>query len=117
MEAIGQKVDAAVIFGDNRPREWQADLVTLARQAGNNVSPAAGKDYYDLILGENGVFAKVEEDGYGVSGAIAAMNFKAKSVDFATPQVSRFSKAICRMSQDTPWMAHRYIPGKRWILS
>lgn len=78
MEAIGQKVDAAVIFGDNRPREWQADLVTLARQAGNNVSPAAGKDYYDLILGENGVFAKVEEDGYGVSGAIAPMNFKAK---------------------------------------
>lgn len=78
MEAIGQKVDAAVIFGDNRPREWQADLITLARQAGNNVSPAAGKDYYDLILGENGVFAKVEDDGYGVSGALAPMNFKSK---------------------------------------
>ena len=74
----GQKVDAAVIFGDNRPREWQADLITLARQAGNNVSPAAGKDYYDLILGENGVFAKVEDDGFGVSGAIAAMTFKSK---------------------------------------
>ena len=27
MEAIGQKVDAAVIFGDNRPREWQADII------------------------------------------------------------------------------------------
>lgn len=78
MEAIGQKVDAAVIFGDNRPREWQADIVTLARQAGNNVSPSAGKDYYDLILGENGVFAKVENDGYGVSGALAPMNFKSK---------------------------------------
>lgn len=78
MEAIGQKVDAAVIFGDNRPREWQADLITLARQAGNNVSPAAGKDYYDLILGENGVFAQVEDDGFGVSGAIAAMTFKSK---------------------------------------
>lgn len=36
-EAIGQRVDAAVIFGDNRPREWQADIITLARQAGNNV--------------------------------------------------------------------------------
>ena len=78
MEAIGQKVDAAVIFGDNRPREWQADLITLARQAGNNVSPSAGKDYYDLILGDGGVFAKVEMDGFGVSGAIAPMNFKAK---------------------------------------
>lgn len=77
-EAIGQKVDAAVIFGDNRPPEWQADIITLARQAGNNVAPAEGKDWYDLILGEDGAFAKVEEDGYGVSGAIAAMNFKSK---------------------------------------
>lgn len=77
-EAIGQKVDAAIIFGDNRPREWQADIITLARQAGNNVSPTVGKDYYDLILGEDGVFAKVETDGYGVSGALAPMNFKSK---------------------------------------
>ncbi len=75
-EAIGQKVDAAIIFGDNRPKEWQMDIVTLARQAGNNVAPATGKDYYDLILGKGGVFSKVEDDGYGVSGAIAAMNFK-----------------------------------------
>ncbi len=77
-EAIGQKVDAAVIFGDNKPKEWQMDIITLARQAGNNVASASGKDYYDLILGDGGVFSKVEDDGYGVSGAIAAMNFKSK---------------------------------------
>ena len=77
-EAIGQRVDAAVIFGDNRPKEWQADIITLARQAGNNVSPSSGKDYYDLILGEGGVFSKVEEDGYGVTGAVAPMTFKSK---------------------------------------
>ena len=76
MEAIGQKVDAAVIFGDNRPAEWGLDIISRARQAGNNVSPVTGKDYYDLILGENGVFAKVEDDGYGVTGALAPMNFK-----------------------------------------
>lgn len=78
MEAIGQKVDAAVIFGDNRPAEWGLDIISRARQAGNNVSPATGKDYYDLILGENGVFAKVEDDGYGVTGALAPMTFKSK---------------------------------------
>lgn len=78
MEAIGQKVDAAVIFGDNRPAEWGLDIISRARQAGNNVSPVTGKDYYDLILGENGVFAKVEDDGYGVTGALAPMNFKSK---------------------------------------
>lgn len=78
MEAIGQKVDAAVIFGDNRPAEWGLDIISRARQAGNNVSLVTGKDYYDLILGENGVFAKVEDDGYGVTGALAPMNFKSK---------------------------------------
>ncbi|MFQ9208927.1 MAG: phage major capsid protein [Clostridium fessum] len=77
-EAIGQRVDAAIIFGDNRPREWQADIITLARQAGNNVSPSSGKDYYDLTLGEGGVFSKVEDDGYAVTGAIAPMTFKSK---------------------------------------
>lgn len=77
-EAIGQRVDAAVIFGDNRPKNWQADIITMARQAGNNVAPATGKDYYDLTLGEDGVFAKVEDDGYAVTGAIAPMTFKAK---------------------------------------
>ncbi len=78
-EAIGQRVDAAIIFGDNKPSEWQNDIITLARQAGNNVAaPSTGKDYFDALLGEGGVYAKVEEDGYGVSGAIAALNFKSK---------------------------------------
>lgn len=77
-EAIGQKVDSAVIFGNNRPHEWQNDIITMARQAGNNVAPASGKDYYDLILGEGGIFAKVEEDGYGVTGALSGMSMRAK---------------------------------------
>ena len=77
-EAIGQKVDSAIVFGSNRPKEWQNDIITMARQAGNNVAPASGKDYYDLILGEDGIFAKVEEDGYGVTGALASMSMRAK---------------------------------------
>jgi len=78
IEAIGQCVDAAVIFGEGRPAEWQNDIVTLARQAGNNVALGSTPDYYDKILSENGVFSKVEDDGYSVSGVIAAVNMKAK---------------------------------------
>lgn len=76
LEAIGQCVDAAAIFGVNRPAEWQSDIITLARQAGNNVSTSA--DLYAKLLGEDGVFNKVEEYGYTVSGAISAPGFKAK---------------------------------------
>lgn len=76
VEAMGAKVDGASIFGVDRPAEWQADIVTLARQAGNNVANSA--DLYKVLLGEDGVFGKVEEYGYTVSGAIAAPKFKSK---------------------------------------
>lgn len=54
MEAIGQRVDGATIFGVNRPASWRADIITTARQAGNNVAPGSSPNYYDLIMGEGG---------------------------------------------------------------
>lgn len=78
IEAIGQRVDSAVIFGENRPAEWQNDIITLARQAGNNVPLGVNPDYYAKLLCEDGVFAKVEDDGYSVAGVIASTNMKAK---------------------------------------
>ena len=77
-EAIGQCVDSAVIFGVNRPNEWDADIITRARQAGNNVAPGATPKYYDLLLGEGGVISKIEEYGYMSTGALAAMSMRAK---------------------------------------
>lgn len=77
-EAIGQRVDSAIIFGVNRPRNWQNDIITLARQAGNNVTVGSSPDYYNLLLGEGGVISKVEEDGYMATGALAAMSMRAK---------------------------------------
>ena len=73
-EAIGLRVDQAILFGINRPAEWQNDIITVARQAGNNVS---GGITYDSLLGENGLFAKVEDAGYTVDGVVAAMGAKA----------------------------------------
>ena len=75
-EAIGARVDAAVLFGTNRPTEWQNDIITMARQAGNNVS--GGAVTYDTLLGENGVISKVEESGHRVNGAIASMAMRGK---------------------------------------
>lgn len=77
-EAIGQRVDSAIIFGVNRPANWQNDIITLARQAGNNVSVGSNPDYYTLLLGEGGVISKVEEDGFMATGALAAMSMRAK---------------------------------------
>lgn len=73
-EAIGQRVDSAAIFGVNRPSEWQNDIITLARQAGNNVP---GGVTYDTILGADGLFGKVEQAGYVVDGVLAGMATRA----------------------------------------
>lgn len=77
-EAIGQKIDSAVLFGENRPADWQNDIITLARQAGNNISYTSVSDLYDKLLGDNGVFAKIEKSGYDVSGIISGLGMKAK---------------------------------------
>lgn len=78
IEAVSQRVDSAVLFGNNRPAEWQSDIITRARQAGNNVAVDSSKDMYDLIMGEGGVLNKIEEQGYAVTGAISSLGMKAK---------------------------------------
>ena len=77
-EAIGQRVDSAAIFGINRPAEWQSDIITRARQAGNNVNADPATDMYTLLLGEGGVFSRVEQKGYNVSGVVSSLAMKAK---------------------------------------
>ena len=73
-EAIGQRIDQAIVFGINRPNEWQNDIITLARQAGNNVS---GGITYDTLLGPGGLFSKVEDAGYMVNGVLASVRTRA----------------------------------------
>lgn len=76
VDAMGQKIDDAILFGVNKPQTWRADILTTATSAGNVVT--VGTDLYQDILGENGVFAKVEADGFDVSGIMAAVGMKAK---------------------------------------
>jgi len=75
-EAIGARVDGAAIFGINRPAGWRADIITTARQAGNNVAP--GTDLFAALYEPNGVWDKVESNGYSVNGAIAKPGFRAQ---------------------------------------
>lgn len=73
-EAVVLRVDQAILFGVNRPAEWQNDIITAARQAGNNVT---GGITYDSLMGENGLLSKVEGCGYSVDGIVAGMTAKA----------------------------------------
>lgn len=78
VDAMGQRIDEAVLFGTNKPASWRSDILATATAAGNVVARAASNpDLYQELLGENGVFAKVEADGFDVSGVMAAVGMKA----------------------------------------
>ena len=75
-EAFGKKIDAAILFGDDKPTSWRDGVVPSATTAGNTV--AATADVYDDIMGEDGLIAKVEEDGYIPNGVMGAVKLRAK---------------------------------------
>ena len=78
IEALGKKIDGAVLFNTEKPDSWRDGIVTGATAAGNIVTLAAEDSLYDKIMGEEGVIAKVEDAGFFASGHIAAINMRAK---------------------------------------
>lgn len=68
-EAIGAKVDAAGIFGDDKPASWPAAIIPGAIAAGNVVQsdPATA----DLGVDIANVGRGVAQDGFAVSGFLA----------------------------------------------
>jgi len=78
VEAFGIAFDQAVLYGTNAPATWPNGITVGAAAAGHVVNLGAGADLYDDIMAEGGLLSKVEEDGYLVTGHIAALTMKAK---------------------------------------
>jgi HK97 family phage major capsid protein len=79
--AIGRKFDRTILHGEDAPASFPDDLVTGATAASHTVDLSTAEstgDIYDALLGVGGVWSKVEEDGYAVNGAIAALTMKGK---------------------------------------
>lgn len=78
IEAFGRAFDQAVLYGTNAPAAWPQNVVAAATAAGHAVTLGTGTDIFEDIMGEGGVLARVEDDGYDVTGHIAALRLKAK---------------------------------------
>jgi hypothetical protein len=78
-DAIARTLDAAVIFGTNKPASWGGALVTDATTAGNVVNRSVGTPRTDKA-GLSGYFsdalAQVEGDGFDANGIIANTSYK-----------------------------------------
>lgn len=77
-EEFGRVFDETVLIGTNKPSSFPSSLLDGATAAGHVVELGTGADLYDDILSEGGTVAAVEEDGYMVTGHIAAMTMRAK---------------------------------------
>jgi HK97 family phage major capsid protein len=75
IEAMGIALDAAILFGYNKPASWPASIVAAAIAAGNVVTQGTGIDIADDI---NSTMAGVEIDGYDVNGFFIRTSVKAE---------------------------------------
>jgi len=80
VEAMGRRIDEAIIFGLGKPSTWRKSIVDTAKDAGNAVTETTGAnaDLYADIMGEGGVIAKAEESGYMPTGVMSAVSMRAK---------------------------------------
>lgn len=76
MESFGKVIDGAILFGENKPATWREAVVPAAIASGNNV--AATADVFADIMGEDGLIAKIEEDGYIPNGVVGAVKLRGK---------------------------------------
>lgn len=77
-EAFGKVIDAAILFGTNKPTQWRAGLVPSATTAGNVITETANPDLYQEIMGVNGLIAKVEDSGFLPTGVMSAVKMRAR---------------------------------------
>lgn len=74
-QAAGAAVDAAVYIGTGAPASWPTPIKTAAVAAGMNVAATAfsgsgDQQYYDTFLAPTGLFSKLEQKGFMVSGVV-----------------------------------------------
>lgn len=88
VEAAGKLIDQAILYdssGDIAPANWPDGIVTQCGTKSNTIDDSSQigsgltfADLYDGILADNGLFSLVEQDGYLVNGALAAISMKGK---------------------------------------
>lgn len=76
VEAFGNKIDGAILFGEDKPDTWRDDILTTATKAKSVKAITA--DLYGDLLGEGGTISMVEDSGYMVNGHISDISMRAK---------------------------------------
>lgn len=76
-QAFGQKIDAATLFGQDKPATWGDAIVPASAGAGNIILEGSGDD---LAQDVSEAARLVAEDGFPVDGFVASPGFRWKLV-------------------------------------
>lgn len=75
VQAFGQVIDNAILYGTDKPASWLDGIVTTATSKGNAVT--ATSDGFKDIMGAGGLISLVEEDGFMVNGYMGSLQSRA----------------------------------------
>ena len=76
VEAMGRRVDEAILFGTGKPSTWRKGIVQTAAEAGTTVT--ATSDLFADIMGPGGLIAKVEDNGYLPTRILSAISMRSR---------------------------------------
>jgi len=76
VQDFGRAIDAAILFGVNKPSTWPTGIVPGAVAAGNSISSGTTANLYGDIMDVDGIISLVEQDGYMVSGYVGGMKLR-----------------------------------------
>ena len=85
-EALGKLIDAACLFGVNRPSTWGTDIYTGAIAAGNSVAADDGVSTHDFGNAVSSIGEKLATDGYAIDGFASRPGLRWKLVGIRTSQ-------------------------------
>ena len=78
VEAFGRLIDASVFFGTNAPASFPDNISAAAAAAGNTVTEGAATAAGGFFGDIDNTITKVEEDGFDVSGFVAARSARGR---------------------------------------
>lgn len=78
--AFAKAIDAAILYGTNRPSTWPVGVHPAAVAASQTLVTAAvsGEDLYDEIMGDGNLIALIEADGYIPTAHLCAVSMRGK---------------------------------------
>jgi HK97 family phage major capsid protein len=92
-EALGRLVDATVFFGTNAPASFPTNISSAAAAAGNSFTEASTAAQGAFFGDVDATIAKVEDDGFDVTGFVAARSARGRFRTARSTQGERLDEA------------------------